>query len=222
MSAIDTLAELQKRVKDASSGGGGNRKKFLTLKDTESKRIRFLQELVKDAENYTEARGVGKVVGVHKNPLNFKRTVACVKNNEEFGYNCWACTQVELNNKYKAQDHLIINIAVLQPDAETWEHMIVDQSFNQRHIGGTVVEYAAEYGTIVDRTYKFGRQGSGLSNTNYSLIPVKEEKEPKEFADFEMVDCDSLYRRLGFDEQKEYLLKSDEEVQAAKDPSASW
>jgi hypothetical protein len=207
MTVYKTLANLKNKVENESKGGGG--RKFLTLKDRDAFKIRFLQELTIDSKNYNEDRGAAAIVAVHKSPLDFKKQMACTADSEEFGFKCWACEQTVKDPKWRPQTHFVVNVAV-QDENKNWSTMILDQTFNQRHIGATLVEYATEFNTIADRSYKISRTGSKMHDTNYTLIPIDLGDEPSELAGIEMLDVNSVYRTLPYSEQAEFMTSSEE------------
>jgi hypothetical protein len=216
MAVYKTLANLKNKVDNESKGGGG--KKFLTLKDRDAFKIRFLQELTIDSKNFNESRGAAAIVAVHKSPLDFKKQMACTADNEEMGFKCWACEQTVKDPKWRPQTHFVVNVAVLDEN-KNWSTMILDQTFNQRHIGATLVEYATEFGTITDRSYKVSRSGSKMHDTNYTLIPIETGDEPTEFADLEMHDVLSVYRVMPYNEQSDFMTSTEE---PARNGASGW
>lgn len=210
MTVYKTLANLKNKVENESKGGGG--KKFLTLKDRDAFKIRFLQELTVDSKNFNDDRGAAAIVAVHKSPLDFKKQMACTADNEEVGFKCWACEQIVKDPKWRPQTHFVVNVAVLEDS--NWTTMILDQTFNQRHIGATLVEYATEFNTITDRSYKVSGTGSKMHDTNYTLIPIEVGDEPAELASAEMHDVTSVYRVLPYGDQAEFMT-STEDAQAS-------
>ena len=101
----------------------------------------------------------------------------------------------------------MINIAVEIDGA--WEARILDTTFNQRHIGLMLMEYAKEFGTIVNQNFKYSRTGSGAQDTNYSLIPLGESEAEASIADLPYHQLDTVYMTLGYDKQKQFLTTGD-------------
>jgi hypothetical protein len=99
---------------------------------------------------------------------------------------------------------LLINI-VVEVEPGVWEPRILDTTFNQRHVGLTLIEYAKEFGTIMDREYKYSRTGSSASDTNYSLIPLSVSEVPKGVADMPMHDLENVYMTLPYEKQQIFL-----------------
>lgn len=208
MSVYKKINELRKKVDDSQSGAG---KKFLILKDKDAFRIRFLQELAEDGTHYSDKRKTAEVVNVHKSPLDFKKKVVCTAADGE----CWACEQVVTDNSWRPQAHLLVNVAV-RDDNGNWEVRLLDQGFNQRHIGDTLVEYALEYKTIMEHDFKIQRAGSKMHDTNYTIIPVGISEEPESLGDVELFDLSTVFRSLPSAEQEEYLTSLDDEREPAR------
>jgi hypothetical protein len=217
MSAFKTLADLQKKVEKKSSPYSDKPKRnFLTLKDGESVRLRFLQELTEDAKGYNEARGAAEVIGAHTNPLDWKKKSGCTVEDEEKGFQCWACEQVfesKDNNGWRSRNHLLINVAYQNEDG-SWTVAILDQGFGKAHVGNDVVEFAGEYGTITNRTFKFSRNGKG-QETDYTLLPLDPSDEPKELAEVELHSFEGLYKKIPYEEQQTYFFSNG-------DPANKW
>lgn len=206
MGMFKTLKEMQEKTAKPTSSGAG---KFLIVKENEEYRIRFRQELTADSAKYDEEVGSAHVVAVHTNPGNFKKNARCTKDLEEYGHRCWACEQTPHDNKWYAKDHLLINIAVLNTETDTWEAKILDQKFTNAHIASTLLEFASEFGTIMDKDYKIKRTGT-KQQTQYTLIPLAEKAADKSIADLEMFDLNKAYRVIAPAEQEGFYLESED------------
>jgi hypothetical protein len=206
---MKTLNELKKVAQSKSFDGA--KRKFLTMKDGDAYRIRFRQELTEDSKNYDEERGTALVVSVHTNPLNFRLRLACTAESEEQGFRCWACEQVPSNSRWRAQQKMLINLAIQESNGN-WDSFILEQGFGKSHIGN-----ALEFGSIVDRTYKLSRTGSKLHDTSYTLLPLAESEEPDDLKEIELFSFDGLYKQLPYEEQEAFFFPSDE-----ASPTKSW
>ena len=200
--SIKTLKDIEKNIPQ-KSGGGGGAKKFFNLQSGDTYKIRFRQELTEDAKNFDEEAGTGIIVPVVTSPINWKWRCASTAQSAEHGYRCWASEQIGQDGRWKPKPHLLINIAV-EIDG-TWEPRILDTTFNQRHIGLILMEYAKEFGSIVNQNFKYSRTGSGAQDTNYSLIPLGESEADASIADLQMHQLDNVYMTLGYDKQKQFL-----------------
>jgi hypothetical protein len=200
--SIKTLKDIEKNIPQ-KSGGGGGAKKFFNLQSGDTYKIRFRQELTEDSKNFDEEVGTGIIVPVVTSPINWKWRCASTAQSAEHGYRCWASEQIGQDGRWKPKPHLLINIAV-EIDG-TWEPRILDTTFNQRHIGLILMEYAKEFGSIVNQNFKYSRTGSGAQDTNYSLIPLGESEADASIADLQMHQLDNVYMTLGYDKQKQFL-----------------
>jgi len=202
--SVKTLSELEKAVVPGQSGAKGTTKKYLTIGAGESVKIRFRQELTEDAKFYEDSVGTAITIPVVTSPINWKWRAASTAQLEKFNFKCWATEQAVRDKAWRPKPHLIINVAV-ETEPGLWEPRIIDTTFNQRHIGAILIEYAKEFGTITDRYYKYSRQGSGASDTNYSLIPLDVSEMPKSIAELPMHDLENTYLTLSYDKQEKYF-----------------
>ena len=204
MKSFNTIADMKKTLGDSntkSSGGGG--KRFLFLRDGDSFKIRFRQELTEDGAGHDDSRGAASVVQVVTSPVNWKHKAMSTADLESTGYRCWASEQIIKDRKWTPRPHLLINVlAEIEPGK--WEPRIIETTFNSRHIGNTIIEYAETYGTITDRCYKYSRQGSAAHDTQYNLIPLENSDETDEQKEIPMVDLDGIYKVIPYEQQESY------------------
>ena len=200
--SIKTLKDLEKAV--GEKGGKSGAKKFFTVNAGQSYRIRFRQELTEDSKNYNSEVGTGITVPVVTSVVNWKWKVASTSGMEKFNYRCWATEQSVVDKAWRPKPHLLINIAV-EIEPGVWEPRVLDTTFNQRHIGLTLLEYAKEFGTITDRFYKYSRKVTGASDTNYSLIPLETSPETQAIKDMPFHQLDSVYKLLPYEQQQAFL-----------------
>ena len=201
--SLKTLKDLESAVAPTQGAKSGV-KKYFTLQSGDSFRIRFRQELTEDASNFTEEVGTGITVPVVTSPINWKWRVASTASFEKYNYRCWASEQSVKDKAWRAKPHLLINI-IVEIEPGVWEPRILDTTFNQRHVGLTLIEYAKEFGTIMDREYKYSRTGSSASDTNYSLIPLSVSEVPKGVADMPMHELENVYMTLPYEKQQIFL-----------------
>jgi hypothetical protein len=201
--SLKTLKDLEKAVVPAQGTAKGV-KKYFTLQSGDSFKIRFLQELTEDAKNFNEDMGTAITVPVITSPVNWKWRVASTASLEKFNYRCWATEQSVSDKAWRPKPHLLINVAV-EIEPGVWEPRILDTTFNQRHVGLTLIEYAKEFGTITDREYKYSRTGSSASDTNYSLIPLNVSEPSKTVKDMSLHDLESVYMTLPYEKQQIFL-----------------
>lgn len=206
-SSLKTLKDLEKNVPQQGKSGV---KKFFSLQSGDSYKIRFRQELTEDSKFFDESLGTALIIPVVTSPVNWKWRVASTASLSEYNYRCWATEQVSMDSRWRPRPHLLVNVAV-EMDG-TWEPRILDTTFNQRHIALIMMEYAKEFGTIIDRYYKYSRTGSGSSDTNYTLIPLGQSEMPPEILSLPMHDLEKTYMTIPYEKQKSYLTTGEMEV----------
>jgi hypothetical protein len=206
-SSIKTLKDIESSIPSSGSSSGGGGKKYFNIQSGDTYKIRFRQELTEDSTNYNEEAGTGIIVPVVTSPINWKWRCASTASMAEHSYRCWATEQIPQDGRWKPKPHLLINIAV-EIDGH-WEPRILDTTFNQRHVGMMLMEYAKEFGTITNQTFKYGRTGSGAQDTNYSLIPLGPSDPDDSIASLTMHQLDNVYMVLGYEKQKQFLTTGD-------------
>lgn len=219
MSMFKTLADLRKNTIDnkGSAPSDGERvNRYFTIKSGESFLIRFRQELTEDSQNYLDSAGVAHVVSVHTNPNDFKKSAVCTGDSEEYGYRCFGCEQVVHDRGWRAKQHLLVNVAVFNNEDGIWEPRVLDQKFTGAHVAETVVTYASEYGTILDRDFKISRTGQ-KQQTKYNLIPLAPKDADTSIFELPMHDLTRVYKVMSPAEQSGFYM-SEEDTSAA----SSW
>ena len=136
--SLKTLKDLEKAVVPTQGTAKGV-KKYFTLQSGDSFKIRFRQELTEDAKFFDEEIGTGISVPVVTSPINWKWRVASTASFEKYNYRCWASEQSVSDKAWRPKPHLLINIAV-EVEPGVWEPRILDTTFNQRHVGLTLIE----------------------------------------------------------------------------------
>jgi hypothetical protein len=209
--SLKTLKDLEKNIPSQSASGT---KKFFTISSGETFKIRFRQELTEDSKNFDEQIGTAIPVPVVTSPINWKWRAASTSGLEKFNYRCWASEQVTKDGRWRPKAHLLMNVAI-ETEPGTWEPRIIDTTFNQRHIGLILIEYAKEFGSITDRYYKYSRTGSGAQDTNYTLIPLDQSPMPDNIKSLPVHDLNSVYMTLPYAKQEAFFTTGE----VAKD---SW
>lgn len=200
--SLKTLKDLEKQV--APTGKSSGAKKFFSLQSGDSFKIRFLQELTEDSANFNEKVGTAITVPVIVSPVNWKWKVASTASLEKYNYRCWGSEQSVHDKAWRPKPHLLVNVAV-EVEPNKWEARVLDTTFNQRHIGLTLLEYAKEFGTVTDRYYKYSRTGSGASDTNYSLIPLAVGEPNDDIKQLVLHDLNNVYMTLPYEKQQVFL-----------------
>ena len=192
-SIFDTIDDFKK----AAEGGGSS--DFLKLKDKESVRVRFLQELDNSGSNFDESKGTALGVFEHANPESGTPKFACTA--DELG-KCFGCELAVKTKGWKKRARLYINASLRGTGGEPSKVVIINQGLSNRSIGGPLIEYFGDLGTICDRDYKIKRNGEGLKTT-YALMPLEPSKLSKEDKEAQTVDLSNFVKKLSYEEQVE-------------------
>lgn len=203
------------REKTETAGGGLTRENFISLKSGEQVKVFFRQELAEDGSNYDKANGTAQVVNIHTHPVDFVKKFACTADMEEYGFKCWGCDMARIpgNEKLRSKQRLLVNVLIMQ-DGE-WVPKIFEQPISRRGnlLGNLLVDFQEEYGTLMDRSYRFSRVGEKL-NTVYSLIPLSQEDIPAVHNNVDFLPL-SVYRVISPDEQEALFSAADEGVNSS-------
>jgi hypothetical protein len=177
---------------------------WFSLKDGESAKVRFLQELDPDSNQYSERNGLGFIAVEHSSPADFKRKALCTADEGD----CYACEQNRLSyqndteekGKWKAKSRLYINVLVDKAGEEPYV-AILSQGNSPKAVTPTLIEYAAESGAITNRWWKITRKGAGFNDTSYTVMAF-DPKDDVNVEEYELFDLDSVVRAVPYDEQE--------------------
>lgn len=198
---MKTLDELRKKT-DVKKGGGS---RYFSLKNGDTAKIWFLQELSEDAANFKDEVGTAELLEVVTSPSDFKKSAQATQSLAQFGGQSWTVAKESVDRGWRPKTHLLINIAVQNDDGE-WEARVLDQKpAAPSHIAGDLVEYADTYGTITDRPYKIKRKGGG-TDTEYQLIMLPEEDKPDGIDELELHELSEHYPIVPPDQQEAFFL----------------
>lgn len=200
------------------------RAKWFKIEDGQSVKVRFLQELDPDSENYSPEHGLGFLAIEHSSPQDFRRKALCTMDDEG---RCFACEQAraaynsgdkELGGKWKQKVRLYIN-ALVDDGIEDPYVVVFSQGNGPKSVTPTLMEYATE-GTITDRWFKIKRTGALLSDTSYLATSMKESKDTvsdilKEKG-LELYDLMSVVREVPYDDQAAHYGGQQRQEQAVE------
>lgn len=189
MGIVRGLTNIQKSVE--SKGGGGA--SWLRLKDGDSFKIRFLQELDESAENYNEEAGLGFLVLQHRHPDNFRKRAVCTADEGA----CYGCEQ-----NWNQRQELFINVAVEEESGEVVK--VLNQGVGKSSVVPWLLEYAGDAGSITDLPFRIKRTGSGMTDTQYTLTPAGKALDAIDFDKYELIDLEKLLNEIPYDEQRAY------------------
>lgn len=209
MSIVKGLKGINARIEanEAKASGGGEdfvKTKWFTLKDKESAKVIFLQELDADSANYSKKNDLGFVAVEHSNPDDFKRKALCTIEDEGA---CWACEQHRKDYKagWKQKTRLYINVLV-NADQEDAYVAVLSQGLSSSQITPALIEQSGEIGTITDKFMKIKRNGAGFNDTSYVLTPLG--AHDKDVESYELFDLEKVVRKISYDQQEAHYLSS--------------
>lgn len=177
---------------------------WFSLKDGESAKVRFLQELDQESTGYSEKNGVGFIAVEHSSPADFRRKALCTANEGA----CYGCEQNRLSyqndteekGKWKQKSRMYINVLVDKAGEEPFV-AILSQGNSAKAVTPTVIEYATESGTITNRWWKITRKGAGLSDTSYTIMAY-DPKDDVNAEEYELFDLKSVVREVAYEDQE--------------------
>lgn len=195
----------------ASAGGDGTKVRWLKLEDSQSVKVRFINELDEDSPNYDAARDVAIVVSEHTNPKDYKRKAVCTMDSEGRCFGCeMARRQTEADRKqgswrarFRYYTNLLVDDGMEEPYVAVWSQGVGKQSaFN------TLKEYAIDTGSISNRSWRMKRQGSG-TDTTYIILPGDPDNEKYNWGTIEPFNLEKVVRQVPYAEQESFYLGFD-------------
>lgn len=195
----DYNAEVQ-RKKEAQD----NKATWFALKDGQSAKVRFLQELDGDSPNYSEKNDLGFIAVEHVGPGTdgWRRKALCTADEGD----CFPCEQRRLDweNWKKASSRLYINVLV-NPGEDDEFVAILSQGTSSKAVTPTLIEYAGETGSISDRVWKITRNGE-KTDTSYTIVAFDKKEFDKGVEEYELFDLDKAVRHVPYDEQEAFFV----------------
>ena len=170
MGIVKGLNALTEQMESKSSHSGETQKgRWLSLKDGQSLKIRFMQELDADSKNYIEKAGLAFIAVEHTNPKDYKRKALCTI--EDQG-RCFGCEQHRRDPKagWKGRSRFYANVLVDDGQEDPYV-AIFSQGAGPKSATPEIINYAGETGSISNLTWKLKRTGTA-TDTNYSIIPL--------------------------------------------------
>ena len=196
--------------------------RWVKLEDTESVKIRFLQELDPDSPSYNEKNGLGFVAVEHTNPEDYRRKALCSM--EDQG-KCYGCEQHRKDYKkgWKGRSRLYINVLVDDGKEDPYV-AILSQGSSGKTITPTLIEYAGEMGSISNLMWRIKRSGL-KTDTSYTIIPLAKDETPFDSTSLELYELEKVaVRDLPYTEQDAFFHgeNGSEEEPSATSSSVDW
>ena len=179
--------------------------RWFGLKDGESAKIKFLQEIDADSPNYDPEKGQSFLAVEHANPDSFMKKALCSFDDQG---RCFGCEMHRRDMKagWNGKTRFYSNVLVDDGKAEPFV-AILSQGAGPKAITPTLMEYAAETGSITNVVWKIKRTGSGNTDTSYSIIPLPPTAVLDLPADAELFDLEkSAVKDIAYADQEAFYL----------------
>jgi len=222
MGLVKGLKDLNKVMdKPQASSGESSKARWVKLEDSESVKIRFLQELDPDSPHYNAKNGLGFIAVEHTNPKDYKRKALCSM--EDQG-KCWGCEQHRKDYKagWKGRSRLYINVLV-DDGKEAPYVAILSQGSSGKTITPTLIEYAGEMGSISNLMWRIKRTGT-KTDTSYTIIPLAKDEAAFDSSGLELYELEKVaVRDLPYTEQEAFFYgESGHDEPSATSSSVDW
>jgi hypothetical protein len=221
MGIIKGLKEMEKAIDKPRMTTDANAPKvrWLKMEDSQSVKVRFINELDSDSPNFSEERDLAIVVSEHTNPKDYRRKAVCTQDSEG---RCFGCEMARKEPKsgWRARlrfyTNLLVDDGLEDPYVAVWSQGVGKQSaFN------TIREYVLDTGSISNLTWKMKRQGTG-TDTTYVLIPSAPDTEPYDWSNTEPFNLEKVVREIPYSEQEGFYLGFDAPASAASATNIEW
>jgi hypothetical protein len=205
MGIVTGLNAISKQMESKSSSGDGQKGRWLSVKDGQSVKIRFMQELDADSKNYIEKAGLAFIAVEHTNPKDYKRKALCTI--EDQG-RCFGCEQHRRDQKagWKGRSRFYANVLVDDGQEDPYV-AIFSQGAGPKSATPEIINYAGETGSITNLTWKLKRTGTA-TDTNYSIIPLPTaDVAPVDLEKYELFDlAKTAVRDVQYEDQENFYF----------------
>jgi len=222
MGIVRGLTALNKQLDKPQMSSDGQKGRWLQLKDGESLKIKFLQELDPDSPNYNDKMGAGFIAVEHTNPKDYRRKGLCSADDQG---RCFGCEMHRRDPKegWKGRSRLYANVLVMEEKEEPYV-AIFSQGSGPKSATPAVIQYAGETGSITNVTWKLKRTGE-KTETNYSIIPLPANANDPDITKFEMFDLEKVaVRDVPYADQENFYLgiSSNSSAESSASSSVEW
>jgi hypothetical protein len=224
MGIVKGLQAINKTMDKPSIKNGDSPKgTWLSVKDGQSVKVRFLQEIDPDSVNYDEKAGLGFIAIEHTNPKDYKRKALCTIDDEG---QCFGCEQHRRDPKvgWKGRPRFYINALVDDGEQEPYV-AIFSQGTGPKSATPEISQYATETGSITNLVWKLKRTGE-KTDTNYSIIPLPTaDVKPIDYEKYPLFDLEkSAVRNVVYADQENFYLgiSTDSHEESNTSSSVEW
>jgi len=210
--AFAKLADIKKKAAEKNTFSGDGESPFLSLKDGNKVKIRFLQEFDDDSSLYDERRGALRVIEEHASPRDFKITAMCTAETEG---RCWACEQIstpEIGKKWKPKMRLYANVLVRGENGDKVK--VLKRGFSDKDVGNKLLNIAEEFEMLGGMDMSYSRTGAEMNNTAYDIIPLAPKKLTKEESELELIDLAKFIKEVSYENQAAFYSGVEETASA--------
>jgi len=205
MGIVRGLNALTEQMESKTQTNDSQKGRWLQLKDGQSVKIRFMQEIDPDSKNYIENAGLAFIAVEHTNPKDYKRKALCTIDDQG---RCFGCEQYRRDPKsgWKGRSRFYANVLVDDGENEPYV-AIFSQGAGPKSATPEIIQYAGETGSISNLTWKLKRTGTA-TDTNYSIIPLPTaEVGPIDLEKNELFDLEkTAVRDVKYEEQEAFYL----------------
>jgi hypothetical protein len=205
MGIVTGLAAMNKQMEVKTSSNDGVKGRWLQLKDGQSLKIRFMQEIDPDSPSYIEKAGLAFIAVEHTNPKDYKRKALCTI--EDQG-RCYGCEMHRRDPKagWKGRSRFYANVLVDDGEEDPYV-AIFSQGAGPKSATPEIINYAGETGSISNLNWKLKRTGTA-TDTNYSIIPLPTaDAKPTDLEKYELFDlAKTAVRDVEYTEQENFYL----------------
>jgi len=226
MGIVRGLNALNQQMEKTEYSDEGQKGTWLKVNDGQSVKIRFMQEIDPNSENYSEKAGSAFIAVEHSNPGDYKRKALC--SIEDQG-RCFGCEmhrrdpKAKWNGKKRFYANVIVDDGVKEPYVA-----ILSQGLGPKAVTETVIAWAGETGSITNVNWRVKRTGSGATDTSYNAIPLPTANiSPIDFDKYELFDLEkTAVRDVPYADQEAFyfgvISESSSEKESSTSTSVDW
>ena len=205
MGIVTGLKAMNEQMEQKSHSTDSQKGRWLQLKDGQSLKVRFMQEIDPDSPTYVEKAGLAFIAVEHTNPKDYKRKALCTI--EDQG-RCYGCEMHRRDPKagWKGRSRFYANVLVDDGNEDPYV-AIFSQGAGPKSATPEIINYAGETGSITNLNWKLKRTGE-KTDTNYSIIPLPTaDAKPIDFDKYELFDLQkTAVRDVAYAEQENFYL----------------
>ena len=144
MGIVTGLKALNQQMEASTPSGDSQKGRWLQVKDGQSVKIRFMQEVDADSANYVEKAGLAFIAIEHTNPKDYKRKALCSIDDQG---RCFGCEQHHRDPKagWKGKRRFYSNVLVDDGKEDAYV-AIFSQGVGPKSATEEVIAYAGETG----------------------------------------------------------------------------